>query len=104
MDNTSRILLRAAELIAERGWAQGGYEMEDGTLCALGAINYAAVGVPYYRRNAAGVAATQQLRRAVAQCPRWFYASIDQWNDDPGRTAEEVIDTLIAAAYWENDE
>jgi hypothetical protein len=24
----------------------------------------------------------------------------DHWNDVPDRTAEEVIDTLIAAAYW----
>jgi hypothetical protein len=92
MDTTSKILLRAAELIAERGWAQGSLRADDESMCALVAIaNADETGTQRY-------AAYGVLLKLLPD------GRVANWNDAPERTAEEVIDTLIAAAYWEDDE
>jgi hypothetical protein len=103
MDNTSKILLRAAELIAAGGWAQGAYERSDGRLCALGAINYVATGDSARPRDTQDVAAARnRLLVTLGKQPSVSISPLTLWNDARRRTAEEVIDTLIAAAYWED--
>ena len=103
--NTADILDKAADLITERGWNQHYFVDSAGRLCPRGAI-YAACGMkpdpdplvwvvdwPGWTSRAADDAmdACDRLDAVVND-----YA--ESWNDAPGRTAEEVISTLRAAA------
>jgi hypothetical protein len=102
MDTTSKILIRAAELIAERGWAQGVRVAHDGSACVLGALNKVATGqFDGSFVNYDLIIVQNRLEHAIYSP---LYDGLAAWNDAPDRTAEEVIDTLIAAAYWEGDE
>jgi hypothetical protein len=92
--------LRAAADVLERGgWAQGDYVTDDGCRCAIGALVVVCGGsagestVPFD-----DLPRLRTLMGAVERqtgIPRW---DIDAWNDEPGRTAAEVIATLRAAA------
>jgi hypothetical protein len=87
LDETGKVLMRAAEIVRERGWCQLDYEDDQGRVCAAGAL-YAASGDewPYVAMGRRRLAAS--LGRAV-----------ETWNDVPGRTKEEVIEALERAAY-----
>lgn len=109
---TSEVLLRAANLIEERGWVQGpggwpgyggehaieGLCLEGGLMAALGeTFDTSKMGVfwncPAYR---AVEAYLDRPRREEVGGDLW------RWNDAPeGRTAEEVVTTLRAAALVE---
>lgn len=103
---TSEVLLEAARLIDERGWAKGGgwhpQPGDTGPVCVEGAFN-ALLG-----------------RRMKFECPVWrafgeYLSTRDDvhinpasglpvqwyWNDHPRRTAEEVTAALRAAALIE---
>lgn len=96
-DDAAAILAKAADIV-EQGWCQHrlfhAYKGNT-TYCAFGAISTAAVGYP----SVNGLVGQESGRRAVAafleeigyplECE-----SIAQWNDTPGRTAEEVAATL----------
>lgn len=97
MDETGKILLRAAKLIEQRGWTQGTYEDGDGCLCVLGAIVVAELG----GRTPKDWEAATMDASAVYRLEDTVQRHANAWNDKRGRTAEEVIDALIAAAYWE---
>lgn len=99
-------LRNAADVIERDGWHQGAYfQPEDGNgsggcrVCASGAINTAVHGFAW-----PPIFDTSERERADAA---WYAAStfadgpwgsIVLWNDEPGRTAEEVIAALRGAA------
>lgn len=89
---TTDILLRAADLIADRGWAQGSLaDAETGGLCLRGAMKVAA--------NEAQVPTTF-VAMAFNQ---WLLANegtadVPGWNDEPCRSAEDVMLALKRCA------
>jgi hypothetical protein len=87
------VLLRAAEIVAERGLCQGPWR-PGGSLCAAGAVGEAAEeqglsrgDMQRYRLRSAGLLGGSEFR------------DVHSWNDAPGRTAPEVIEALERAAY-----
>lgn len=92
MDKTGKILIKAAELVAERGLAKG-LRISNGSLCAYGAIAMAVNGAAYCDSGCA------KAQDRMSNMLRLYDFSV--WNNEPERTKEEVIDALVAAAYWE---
>lgn len=85
------VLDAAADQIERHGWAQLVFDAKDGSRCVLGAINRV-VGSTYIQRDRS----KELLWAYIGQSPMY-------WNDKPGRTADEVIETLrkaAAAARW----
>lgn len=69
---------RAADLLERDGWCQGKYWMDDGRCCLVGAA----------MRMGATPECWQELsRRTGVLHPQY-------WNDEPGRTVEEVLAVL----------
>ena len=97
------LLLRAAEVIEERGWTQGSYCDGDGGVCAMGAIS---VGAGYPPESIDGLAnyvsgkAVMKLIKVIDPQGKFVdrIGSIPDWNDTRGRTKEEVIAALRTAA------
>lgn len=103
-----RTFLKAADVIRERGWWQGGYcpDKSDGfsgPVCALGAINVAegraAWMIEFDRRRVYN----KRVARGLCIEPGESFAvfEISVWNDTADRTAAEVIAGLEAAALAE---
>jgi len=92
---TAEILYDAAEYIGEHGWLQGELSNSDGNVCAIGAINRVA--------ESDTVADTYNAIEAL-----WKYLKLPdygsglhpvaRWNDEPGRSAEDVILAMKCAA------
>lgn len=103
-------LLDAAERIRQRGWCQRQFSDLDGRVCAIGSIaNFNANGTIDQLNpctnliSAAGKTAIIKLSKYLlngrSQSFReWPGAIISIWNDEPGRTAEEVIAAFEGAA------
>lgn len=113
------LLARAADIIGERGWAQGDYINEAGCVCAVGAIRAAAAeqaGLDNFLDVLDGdavlpVGLSDAARRAELLAGDRLVANDDGshvggilfgglvgWNDAEGRTADEVVTILRAAA------
>ena len=95
------VLLRAAEIVRERGLAKWQLEDTDGRVCIHGAIRIAAYG----HSAGAGIgpeeiescqALCKYLRQTDAKGIHGYGAA--EWNNEPGRTADEVIAALEGAA------
>jgi hypothetical protein len=114
----SEILTRAAVILTERGWTQGDWSNPTGTdqpcsVCILAALNLAAGRDADDRINglvadaADAVAAILGLDHLVADAIDLHDTFVDVlgagWNDDHGRTANEVIRVLRAAAVSERE-
>lgn len=102
--NTADILDKAADLIEERGWHQGDYVGPTGCLCPYGAM-YLAVGItPAGRGNTNDWPGwTPDRGGPFLDAARWLARylrgrAVSVWNDAEGRTKEEVVSTLRAAA------
>ena len=108
MTPTSEILNKAADLIEERGWVQGtGWGRDTAALCLEGGIA-AAAGIVrtlgngfIYQGCPAYDAVCSYLNRHPRPRQYPVLDSLWDWNDTPGRTAEEVIEVLRAAALIE---
>lgn len=83
------VLLRAADLIEERGWTRGAAERR-GRVCALKAVELAATegGVSLWP-------AASHLDRLLDEAGRLTVLS---WNDGVAKSRQEVVRTLRAAA------
>ena len=81
------ILAEAARLV-ERGWCQGTYRDTDGRVCLVGALNEAS-GRPCTYLDEAWNAVCLEIPQGPSD-----------WNDTPGRTAEEVATALRNAKRW----
>ena len=90
------VLRKAADYIDEHGWAQGHWDCETGCVCADGAIIQVA-GEEHSSQatTAFDVASDVAKMRSSGTC-----YSIISWNDQPGRTKEEVTRLLRDAAQW----
>jgi hypothetical protein len=111
---TSEVLYAAADLIQERGWLQGPSGWGGGSLCLEGGM-LAAVGQRFGAVDMVGFwecpayrAVMQYLGRDESRAavfagdhPRPIEA-LWAWNDEPERTAEQVIGTLRACAVIES--
>jgi hypothetical protein len=87
------VLLKAAELLERRGWCQNELtNPETGAYCVLGALQTVCL-VDYFIESEA----REILRNKVYGEPPETGSLVD-WNDEPGRTATEIISTLRAAA------
>ena len=90
------VLRRAADYIAEHGWKRGDMGDHGGPRCAVGAL-HSAVGAQDYSHlgddSERLVEAAWTLAEVRIPCQ-----SLSRWNDQPHRTAEEVISTLRTVA------
>lgn len=87
------VLLLAAEIVRERGLCQGPWRA-GGPLCAAGAVGEAGadLGLSRTRMESRVLKFARALGRSAA-------TDVHDWNDTPGRTAEEVAEALERAAY-----
>lgn len=104
------LLTRAADILDERGWFQGGFVGPGGCVCVGGAINIAAAeaaGVEIDRAaiNGSGLPekawdarekAWSVLRRSIRTASGDI--GVGTWNDKPNRTKPEVQAALRRAA------
>jgi hypothetical protein len=87
MVDVDAVLLRAADLVAERGWGQGVFKTHDGRLCMIGAVQVAS--------DEMGVDQMQSWIRLEAYLDG---RNPIAWNDVRGRTKTQVIRALLRAA------
>lgn len=87
------ILLRAADLIEQRGWTQGRAEDNEGRLCMLGAISVAASHTVFDAYKAGTTAAGALYH--------YLGGPIPAWNDNAHVTKADVLRALRAAARME---
>lgn len=87
------ILNKAADLLETNGWCHGYYKDMDGNLCAAGAT--------YEADHSGSVDADHVLLEYVSTQRDIPWPSVEAWNDTPGRTPEEVIEAMRAAAVIE---
>jgi len=90
-----KVLLDAADIIERRGWHRGSYESGYGAVCALGAINIAANGAALKFGPSSNDAVVRMTHYLVQT---GYEDGVHSWNDQPGRTKEEVVAALRAAA------
>lgn len=91
------VLNRAADLLGEWGWCKGAARHED-SFCLLGAIAFAANGYPP-RSSAITDADCTDLYVTAKEILRPFTGGeLGIWNDEPGRTKEQVVAKLREAA------
>ncbi|SRR5258708_580819 len=100
------LLLRAADIIEEKGWARGEWQTNSGAVCLLGAMGIAHNGRPYfafrgftYRRARAAMARYLcEVEHAERLCLNMVICA--NWNDDDARSNAHVISSLRAAARY----
>lgn len=98
------ILLKAADILKERGWTQDAFTKRGGSVCLLGALNradnLAADGCSVLKGSGRlGVQFTEARILAEAKIIENIYiGSIPCWNDNDGRTKKDVLDVLYKVA------
>jgi hypothetical protein len=87
------VLLRAAEIVRERGLCKGPWRA-GGPLCAAGAVGVAAgdLGLARAEMEARVVRFARALGGSAV-------SDVHGWNDAPGRTVGDVAEALERAAY-----
>lgn len=91
MKTTKELLIDAAHLILERGWNHGAVLNCRGGMCLMGAVIVAITDVTS-EWDEGFYLAQDVLRKTIK------FRSLAAWNDNPRRTADEVIDALYEAA------
>ena len=85
----AEVLSKARDVLAERGWHQGGGEAKTGEVCTIRATYLAA----NRDKNLAW-----QVESLIAESVSLASAfNVPAWNDDPSRTYEDVILALKQA-------
>lgn len=87
------VLVRAAEIVRERGLCQGAWAA-GGPLCAAGAVGEAARELDLHRTEMEG-----KVLRFARSLGGSTARDVHGWNDAPGRSAGDVADALERAAY-----
>lgn len=85
-------LRAAAEVLRRDGWTKGTFTDACGSHCVAGALSVV-VGTGIADRWRDGI---ELLCQTVGVKP--WPTNAYHWNDEPGRTADEVIAALLAAA------
>lgn len=99
LDEPSKLLLKAADLIEEHGLTKN-CRQYGSAMCVYGAIIYAHRGDVDQNAFGPSLEAVRRLERIVGQAPEswsegWGAAN---WNNAPERTSEEVVSKLRAVA------
>jgi len=95
-------LRAAAEVLRRDGWIQGTYGVIGGPSCAAGAVMQTVadsgrwIGMSIEERQRYRVVMDRLSLTVIGQKTRDDLVAL--WNDAPGRTADEVIAALEAAA------
>lgn len=92
----AQVLRRAVEIIDERGWCQGEYEDGAGRVCARGAIHVAIGGAPYV--DPLSLEKNKFIWEVRCLVVDLIGEGLAVWNDEPGRTVEQVRHALLTAA------
>jgi hypothetical protein len=92
LDENRKVLIEARRLI-KRGWCQRDYKNRD-RVCLHRALTEAALLAPNY--SEALQAAFSRVLAVIPPNPVSRYI-IQDWNDEPGRTQEEVLAVLDRA-------
>jgi len=98
------VLRASAQVLRERGWCQGWYVDGDGStdvdtggaVCLFGALNLVFYGTPFPPEEG-----DQDPRSATLEAALAIVADegdVAEWNDEPGRTVEEVLAAIETAA------
>jgi hypothetical protein len=87
------VLLRAAEIVRERGLRKGPWKA-GGPICAAGAVGAAGDDLNLTRPEM-----EERVLRFACALGGSEPSDVHRWNDTPGRTAEQVADALERAAY-----
>lgn len=87
------VLVRAAEIVRERGLCQGPWAAS-GPLCAAGAVGEAAGELGLHRTEMEG-----KVLRFAGSLGGSTARDVHGWNDTPGRSAGDVAEALERAAY-----
>jgi hypothetical protein len=87
------VLVRAAEIVRERGLCQGPWAT-GGPLCAAGAVGEAAGELGLHRTEMEG-----KVLRFARSLGGSTARDVHGWNDAPGRSAGDVAEALERAAY-----
>lgn len=117
MSTVADDLRAAASYIREHGWTTGTAGRVDGSVCALGSMSRVAgmepaeacYEPPDHLVGVYGHDKTERYVRMTAAMRNWLAdalpnGSIAQWNDTPGRTAEDVTAELEKAAAWTEEQ
>ena len=99
-DEITCILLKARDVIAEKGWIKGayyrsGWAIDRNGVCALGAVLVASGGEVYLRQGAMPPRTQHQrdawdcLDREVEKGGK--YPSVPHYNDHPNTTKEDIL-------------
>ncbi len=100
LDEASKLLLKAADLIEKRGLAKDTEEDDRGRLCAIGALVTAMGKIPLALGREGGwddrgdpifQSALRRMEASVGNV-------VACWNNAPARTAEEVVSTMRRVA------
>ena len=87
----AQTLRDAAVYIREHGWCQNALDMPDGSVCVLGALQIVDHGFPSSKLNSGVPKAFWALHQHLDR-------DAVKYNNDDGRTKEEVIAALEGAA------
>ncbi|MFD8117055.1 DUF6197 family protein [Streptomyces microflavus] len=108
MDPATELLGKALEVLERDGWYQGNYcagsprEDDSGKpVCALGALNRATFGNAWGARAGEACHSSEARERAHNRLFAAIGGAIPTWNDDPGRTYEDVVLTFKKAMAGE---
>lgn len=88
LDEVSKCILQAVEVIKERGWCQGKLHDASGQVCMAGAF-FTPLSCDH----------EVLFLRKVFNRIQGAIGLIGPWNDAPHRSKEEVINKLIEIAY-----
>lgn len=88
MSEVKDALLRTAAILETKGWTQRVYESEEGKYCLIGALEQAT----------GGLQRTPLFDKARGALLNVLHEGIITFNDEPGRTAEEVISVVREVA------
>ena len=86
-----RVLLDAADLLERDGWCQHRTRDDCGRYCALGAVQLVGHYSPFFKLVFDDFRIAERVLYSVV-------GPIPAWNDQPGRTREEVCAALRQAA------
>jgi hypothetical protein len=87
------VLLRAAQIVRERGLRKGPWK-DGGPICAAGAVGAAGEDLILTRPEM-----EQRVLRFAQALGGSVISDVHRWNDTPGRTTAEVAEALERAAY-----
>ena len=91
----AEVLRKAAEYLETYGWCQGYYRRDGGERCLMGAVAEV-LHASSNGNNAAACRRYEEMKSALR--PSINQREPVNWNDTPGRTAEEVIAKLREVA------